>query len=113
MSSEKKYLDTTVVESLKELLGEKFLVMVDAFVSDGELKLSKIRSALIEQDLSVVASEVHGIKGSSQNIGATELATISAELEQQARANDATGIKQKLSAVEQVFAAVCKELKDI
>ncbi len=104
-------LDQDMLQGLKTLLGDKFTQLVDAYISDGEARLQRLQSALETTDLGVIKDEAHGIKGSSRNIGANPLAEICEDIEAQARKGDATDMEQKISAVQQGFAAVCRELQ--
>lgn len=111
MDDETASLDNAMLESLESLLGEKFLLLVTSYLSDCKDRLGRIRSALDPLDLVVIKNEAHGIKGSSRNLGANPLADVCSEVEAQARQGDDTDLEQKVSAIEQLFAAVAVELE--
>ena len=106
-------LDRAMVDSLQDLLGEKFNVMVDAYLSDCSARLDRLKCAIEgELDLTIVKNEAHGIKGSSRNLGANPLADICALVENKARAGDASELAQNISAIEKKFAAVGEVLSE-
>lgn len=111
MSDNHKTVDATMLSSLKELLGDKFNQLITVYIQDSTDRFDRLKSAWESQDLLIIKDEAHGIKGSSRNIGANSLADICAEIETLARAGQSDGFEQKISAAEQVFAAVSEELK--
>jgi len=100
-----------VIESLRELLEDGFSELVSTFVSDGERRLDLIRKALADKDLVTVSNEAHGIKGSSQNIGALPLADVASKIESQARDGNAAELEQDFASLLQLFAATVEELR--
>ncbi len=109
--TERPLLDQTMLDSLKDLLGDKFGQLITAFLSDSEARFASLKTALPEPDLTVIKNEAHGVKGSARNIGANPLAEICADIEDQARAGNADGLEQKIAAAERSFAAVSEELR--
>lgn len=103
-------IDHAMLAGLKDLLGEKFEQLVSAYIDDCTGRLKRLADAEKVNDLSVIKDESHGIKGSSRNMGANPLADLCAVIEDQARAGDDTDLAQRISAVQQEFAAVEKEL---
>jgi len=104
--------DEEAIAGLRELLGERFKVMVRAYLDDCTQRLEKMKAALAEHNLPAVRQEAHGIKGSCRNVGVLVLGDICAEIEKQAHAGDATDLQQKIAAAEQEFAAVSIKFKD-
>jgi CheY-like chemotaxis protein len=60
-----------------------------------ELSL-RLKSFLSASDIRAFATEVHGVKGSMNNIGATKIAQLAEGLETLARNNDSTGCEENL-----------------
>lgn len=110
---ESVHVDEVMLVSLKELLADKFTDLVEAYINDCEQRLERMSKAMVGLDLTVLKDEAHGIKGSSRNMGANSLAELCAVIEDQARAGDSTGFEQKISGVEQLFAAVKAELEGL
>lgn len=109
--TDKPHVDDQMLNSLKELLGEKFVQLITAFIFDCKGRFTRLKSASLTADLDTIKDESHGIKGSCRNIGANPLADICSDIENQARAGNADGLEQKISAAEQLFAALCEDLK--
>lgn len=107
------YLESEIIESLRELLADDFVQLVSTFIDDGERRLDLISKALVSNDLKTICDEAHGLKGSSQNIGATALAEITEKVENQTRKGDGSDLQQDFSSIQQLFAATANELRSL
>ncbi len=106
-----KLIDFDSLMMLKELLGEKFIELVETYLKDSAVRIEKLKVALDAGDMETANHEVHGLKGSSRNIGINSLADLCDVLEKQCRENNVTEHEQQLAAIEQNFAAVAEHLK--
>lgn len=112
MSSSDK-VDTAMLEQLKELLGDRFVELVDRFVEDGGRRMGLLQQAVPSREFQVIHAEAHGLKGSSRNIGANPLGDLCANLEDKGRTGDESEVDTIFAAIEQEFAAVCEHLKSL
>ncbi len=64
-----------------DMLGE----LIDMFIPDAHAQLTELRAALASGNMEGAAALAHRLRGSSLNLGATDLAACCAELEQNAR----------------------------
>lgn len=113
MTNQTPLIDPDMLMSLKELLGDKFGQLISAFLSDCTSRFERLNMASEIQDLEIIKNEAHGVKGSARNIGAPALAEACSTIEDQARQGKPEGLEQKISAAEQIFAAVSEELKQL
>jgi histidine phosphotransfer protein HptB len=104
-------VDLTMLAQLHELLGERYVELVSCFCGDGKRRIDLIREAILSFNSEVIYAEAHGLKGTSYNVGANDLAEHCAALELGARQNDHAAITTLFAAMEQEFAAVCIVLK--
>lgn len=110
MSQPYNIIDANMIEQLKELLEDRFGELVERFISDGSLRVERLKAAVPKCDFAVIHAEAHGLKGSSRNIGANPLGQACEELENRGRFNNDEDLVTLLAAVEQEFAAVCTVL---
>jgi len=103
-------VDAATLLTLKELLGEKFSELIHTYMSDSVERYNAAKEAFAVYDLDTVNREIHGLKGSSRNIGANKLADICQDLESQAKDGAVEQGEKKLAAVEQHLAAVNTQL---
>lgn len=109
-------LDPLVIDSLRELLGKEFGLLVETYISDGQKRIDLLDKALTENDLLAVSNEAHALKGSNRNLGIQALVTLAEQIETQTRQGAAkdesvdADLEQKVSALKQEFAATCDEL---
>lgn len=104
-------VDKMVLAELKELLEDGFPLLVDRFVEDGGVRIAKMDSAIASKDAELLYGEAHGLKGSSRNVGATELAERCAKLEEMGQANNLTNAVSTFLAMKDEFNRACEELK--
>ena len=105
------HVDVAMLDSLKELLADNFVQLINAYITDGEARLERLNNAVTDQDLPSVTMETHALKGSSNNIGAEYFAGLCGALETQTRGGDASDLEQKVAAIVQEFAAIVVEIK--
>ena len=78
-------VDIDNLNMLKELIGKDLKEILDAYISTAPNLVNQIEDALISQDVDNLRLHAHSLKGSSANIGANTLSSLSASLEQFAK----------------------------
>jgi HPt (histidine-containing phosphotransfer) domain-containing protein len=73
-----------------------FTELIDLFLNEATSDLKALHKALMTGDADEIQRVAHRLKGSSANIGATQLAALSEELESGDPAKDATELMTKL-----------------
>ncbi|WNO07907.1 Hpt domain-containing protein [Teredinibacter sp. KSP-S5-2] len=104
-------VDHDMLNSLKELLDEKFSQLIQTYLEDGSRRMELLKEAVADSNFEGIRQEAHGLKGSSRNIGANPIAELCAQLEIMGRDKLGEGIEQQFASVEQEFAAVSSELE--
>jgi len=102
-------VDTDNLNMLKELIGDDLKEILQAYLDTAPGLIGNIDQALSSNDHEQLRLHAHSLKGSSANIGAHDLSSYCAKLEQMAKDNnigpDATSTfnkaKQENMAVEQ------------
>jgi HPt (histidine-containing phosphotransfer) domain-containing protein len=82
-----------------ELEENEFLELVALFVKTGYSDLNTLQSAIEDGDTEKLARVAHSIKGTSANLGLTEISEFAKRIEMNARHNDlygATGAAQRI-----------------
>jgi len=108
-------LDMAVIEELRQLDtdGTPSLVseLIDLYMQDTPTLLEAIRAAIIAQDAMTLRRAAHTCKGSSANLGATELAHLCHELEEQAKSGVPANASEMLTRIEAEYARVTVALE--
>ncbi len=88
--------------ALQEAVGsEDFLQqLVSIFLRDAPLRLSGIREATACGDAKTAEQTAHSLKGSSSNVGATQVATLAAEVEKSVGQGDFDKVTDLLPCLE-------------
>lgn len=79
-------LDLSIVEDLKEFMGNDYQSLIRIYLEDSPKLLQQIQSALVIQDPVSLVNPAHTLKSSSANLGAVGLSKIAAQFEKSARA---------------------------
>ena len=103
--------DVTVVEALREAVGEVVSSMVAAFVEDTPVYLEKLRAAGIEKNARHVREMAHTIKGSAANFGAHDLVRLSKVLEDRAAQEDLSRVLDHVTKISDAFDLLKDDLK--
>ncbi len=108
-------LDMAVIEELRRLDmdGTPSLVgeLIDLYVQGTPTLLEAVRAAIIAQDAMALRQTAHTCKGSSANLGATELARLCNELEEQAKSGMLANAFEMLTRIEAEYARVTVALE--
>ncbi|MEM8593502.1 MAG: Hpt domain-containing protein [Pseudomonadota bacterium] len=79
------HLDKNVFDTLKSIMEDEFEKLIDVFIQDTKRHITLLQDALTHKDSEVLRASAHAIKGSSSNIGASQLSRIAADLECQVK----------------------------
>jgi len=104
-------IDLSVIESLKELMGDAFDILITTFIDDTGKLVHSLSELQKQNDIKVFTRNAHSIKSSSANLGAMKLSAIAAELETQGKTGDIANTIDKIILLENEFTQVCSEIK--
>ncbi|MFT2099269.1 PAS domain S-box protein [Marinomonas sp. 2405UD66-6] len=105
-------IDKAVLNDLKQLLGNDFTLLIDAFFGDAEPIMVSLNDMLV-MDCESVAKVSHSLKSISQNVGAISLSTMAAQLEQEARNGDVPDFVLKTQELSAMYQQVKNELQSM
>ncbi len=79
-------LDQDIVDDLREMMGETFVMAIDAFLADTPPRLAGLRQAAADGESTTLVHLAHTLQGSCGNLGALRLADVCNDLVEQCRA---------------------------
>ncbi len=103
-------IDQSVFGSLRDLMGDEFTELLQAYKEDTEEFIKAIRTACEKDDYSALQVPAHSMKSSSANIGAMHLSALAKKLEEHVRSNTLKQVEQQVAAIEKEFERVSHEL---
>ena len=77
MSNEGQHLDMATLSELKELMADEYVVLLETYLNDSAGNLDSIEAAVTQGSAVELRESAHNFRGSSSNIGAVRLATLS------------------------------------
>ena len=104
-------LDESLLEELRLVMEDEFSVLMETFLMESERQFAEVQTAWASRDMESLRRNVHSLKGSSGNIGATGLQAICAELEYKARDGAAEQIPALMTAVSTQLADVVEAVR--
>jgi HPt (histidine-containing phosphotransfer) domain-containing protein len=99
-------LDQGAIGELRELMGEDFDSLLDAFQADSQVQIDAIAEAVSQTDADRVRRQAHGLKGACINLGANDLAELCGRLEDLGRTGDCASARAVLAALREEFAGL-------
>ena len=93
-----------------ELEEDEFLELLGLFVKTGYSDLNKLQSAIEDGDTEKVAIVAHSIKGTSANLGLTEIFEFAKRVEMNVRDNDLYGAIGAAKRIEEELDRIAKAL---
>ena len=107
-------LDPVVLAELRQLQGEGepdiVQELAEAFQFETSPLLAVMHQAVLERQPEQLGRAAHNLKGSSHNLGARRLATLSAELETIGKNRTVEGAAELLTRLKQEYRRVCQAL---
>ncbi|ALF60673.1 histidine kinase [Psychrobacter urativorans] len=74
-------------EEMRDLLEEDFADLVQTYLTDSQKRIDSLRVAQVAGDNANGFEAAHALKGASANLGATQLVTLSGQLQEACRAH--------------------------
>ena len=99
------------LKEVRELLGDDFGLLVDAFNGDNRACLNNAKKLASEKQALEMANEIHSVKGAASNVGAEELAALCQELESKGRSGDLDSAPILLASISEKFEELIVELE--
>jgi histidine phosphotransfer protein HptB len=106
------HLDYDALNTLKEIMEDDFLFLIETFIQDSGARLQTLRELAESTDFDAIRRAAHSFKGSCSNIGALKLAALCAAVERKGLAGDAEALKDDLAGIEEEFTLIHKMLLD-
>ncbi len=106
-------LDPAALEQLHASMGDAAIVaeIVEAFLEDAPQLLADLRQALERGDAPALRRAAHSLKGNGREFGATEFATLCAQLEEHGKRGALEEVEELLGRTEQEFERVRAALR--
>lgn len=104
--NENAHLDMDALSELREVMGEEFNVLLKTFINDSAQRIDTLRMALNSQDADALGKAAHSFKGSSMNIGATQLGQLCLKAETAGRQGDLSGVESVIEGIAEEFSQV-------
>lgn len=103
----------TALEGLRALGGDGLVrQMVSIFIDHSAGRIDALRSALDAGDLDGAAGAAHTLKGSSRQLGLSEMAEACLALEQACKGGDASASQTLAAAVHESYTAAAELLRE-
>lgn len=110
-------IDPEAIENLRALNPDDpdaFLRdIIGIFLDDTPARIAELRTSLTAGDQSQFTRAAHSIKGSSSNLGATQLRAISSELEQRGKIEGIGGLATRVDDLENAFTLARQTLEKL
>jgi HPt (histidine-containing phosphotransfer) domain-containing protein len=81
MTQESEIINIEALETARNLLGERFSVIIKYFLEDTEVYLAEIAKGLKEKNIRIIFSSSHTIKSSAKQLGIDRLSDVAKQTE--------------------------------
>jgi CheY-like chemotaxis protein/HPt (histidine-containing phosphotransfer) domain-containing protein len=103
-------IDDAVFANLRDLMGDEFKVLLQAYMEDTAEFVKLLRHACDKEDYAAMQVPAHSMKSSSANIGAITLSGLAKKLEDQVRSDKLENVEQQVEDIEEEFKRVVDAL---
>ena len=81
MAQESEIINIQALETAKNLLGDRFSIIIKYFLEDAEMYLSEIAKGLKEKNARIISSCCHTIKSSAKQLGIDRVSDVAKQAE--------------------------------
>jgi HPt (histidine-containing phosphotransfer) domain-containing protein len=106
-------VDMDTLNTLREIMEDKFRLLIDAYLGEAPTLLDQIETAIGANDADALRMAAHSLKSSSGNIGGNGLSDIARELENLGRDGKADATGDLLAQAQQEFSRIEAALNEI
>ena len=110
-------IDQYAINQLRDMLGEQADVMLPSLIDDFSDSIDRLldeaRQALQTQNLPDLRRAAHTIKSNGRSFGATKMAQIASELEDQAQQASFANVEEQIAQIEAAFITAKQELNKL
>jgi CheY-like chemotaxis protein len=100
-------LDTSAIESLRDLGGDEFVAeVIDTFLDDAPALVATLRTTYEQGHADGLRRAAHTLKSNGQTIGAGRFSELCRELELRARSDELNGTAELVDRIEREYAAL-------
>jgi len=115
--SETQHLSYDVLNSLKDIMEDDFVLLIDTFIQDSQSRLQTLQQLVGGNDrdsirIDSIRRDAHSFKGSCSNLGALRLASFCAVLESKALNKNVDDLGVDLAEIKEEFFIVRKMMLD-
>lgn len=97
------HIDYEVLSGLQEVMEDDYLMLLDTFIKDSDIRLNQLHQATSPQELGYAA---HSFKGSCSNMGAKALAELCRQLEERVKHPPLNDIEALINQIAHEYKAV-------
>ncbi len=81
MIQQLEIINTSTVNTTKDLMGDRFPMMIKYFLEDLQMYMEEIARGLKEKNIQIVLSSSHTIKSSAKQLGVDRVSDVAKQLE--------------------------------
>ncbi|GLS27697.1 Hpt domain-containing protein [Marinibactrum halimedae] len=106
-------LDESVIDTLREIMGQEFNDLIQAYRIDCQTRISALKQELSEDNCDGVRRAAHSLKGSSGNVGASHMQELCLALETSAKNEDLSSAPEMIANIESEYQNIESDLNVI
>ena len=109
-------IEESILNQLRTLLGDDFILLVDAFYSDTDQIITSLTNMLdidASLDCEIISRLCHSLKSISQNVGALTLSSMATQLEKESREGLVPNFAPKIQELVAMYDQVKNELQRV
>ncbi len=112
MDKKNHYLDKTILNDLRDIMGNDFEPLIHAFIRDADQRLAHLQDAFKSGQAEKLRRSAHMFKGSCLNVGAKKLSGSCRDIENLARDGDVEEAEVMIASLENDLGASKQALID-
>ena len=106
-------LDEEVIASLRDIMDDDFIDLIQTFLGDSEIRMQALRDATARGEPDTIRKAAHSFKGSSGNIGARRLSELCRQLEELMSAGRPADLQDFLFELERQHQELVAQLRPL
>ena len=111
MNEQLEILNMSIVEEARELMSDRFPMMVKYFLEDTQMYLEEIEKGVKKNNAEIAISPAHTIKSSAKQLGAERVSDVSRSIEEICRNITENGKTDDFPQFEKLYGELKEEIE--
>lgn len=113
MSDTSQHIDVETLNMLKEIMEDGFANLLQTYIDDSKIRVEELKQAVSVGDADSIRRTAHSLKGSSSNLGVTQMTSLCLNVEHKGKDEQLAGLEKEVELIEAEYNTVADIMRSM